>query len=80
MGNPQNYQELVRKVTMYLDNELTKEAERELLQEIKQNPTYYEVLSKEKSFREFIKSRVHRRKVSPALIESIKNKIRINPT
>ena len=80
MGNPQNYQELVRKVTMYLDNELTKEAERELLQEIKQNPAYYEVLSKEKSFREFIKSRVHRRKVSPALIESIKNKIRITPT
>jgi len=80
MGNPQNYQELVRKVTMYLDNELTKEAERELLNEIKQNPAYYEVLSKEKSFRDFIKSRVHRRKVSPALIQSIKDKIRITPT
>jgi len=80
MGNPQNYQELVRKVTMYLDNELSKEAERELLNEIKQNPAYYEVLSKEKSFREFIKSRVHRRKVSPALIQSIKDKIRITPT
>ena len=80
MGNPQNYQELVRKVTMYLDNELTKEAERELLKEIKENPAYYEVLSKEKSFRQFIKSRVHRRKVSPSLIQSIKDKIRITPT
>jgi len=80
MGNPQNYQELVRKVTMYLDNELSKEAERELLNEIKQNPAYFEVLSKEKSFRDFIKSRVHRRKVSPALIQSIKDKIRITPT
>jgi len=80
MGNRQNYQELVKKVNMYLDNELTKEAERELLSEIKQNPAYFEVLSKEKSFREFVKSRVHKRKVSPALIESIKDKIRINPT
>ncbi len=79
MGNLTNYQELVKKVNMYLDNELTKEAERDLLREIKQNPAYLEVLSKEKSFREFIKSKVHRRKVSPALIQSIKDKIRVNP-
>lgn len=74
-----NYQELVKKVTMYLDNELSKESERELLKEIKENPKYYEILSKEKSFRDFIKSRVTRRKVSPALIQSIKDKIRITP-
>jgi len=79
MGSQENYQELVRKVNMYLDNELSKEAERDLLREIKLNPAYLEVLSKEKSFREFIKSRVHRRTVSPALIQSIKEKIRINP-
>jgi len=79
MGNQTNYQELVKKVNMYLDNELSKEAERDLLREIKTNPTYLEVLSKEQSFREFIKSKVHRRKVSPALIQSIKDKIRVNP-
>ena len=80
MGNQDhNYHELVKKVTMYLDNELSKESERELLKEIKQNPRYFEILSKEKSFREFIKSRVTRRKVSPALIQSIKDKIRITP-
>ncbi len=79
MGNLKIQQELIKKVNMYLDNELSKEAERELLQEIKQNPAYFEVLNKEQSFREFIKSKVHRRKVSPALIQSIKEKIRINP-
>ena len=79
MGNRQIHQELIRKVNMYLDNELTKEAERDLLREIKQNPAYLELLSKEKSFRDFIKSRVHRRKVSPALIKSIKDKIKIAP-
>lgn len=73
----QNYQELVKKVTMYLDNELSESDERELLIEIKANPAYLKVLSQEKSFREFIKSKIHRRKPSPALIQSIKDKIRV---
>lgn len=75
----QNHQELVQKVTMYLDNELSENAERALLQEIKSNPAYLKILSQEKSFREFIKSKIHRRKPSPALIQSIKEKIRISP-
>ena len=77
MGNTNNYQQLAEKVTMYLDNELTKEAEIELLKEIRRNPAYKEMLSKEQSFRDFLKSKIHRRKVSPALIQSIKDKIRI---
>ncbi|MEL6717997.1 MAG: hypothetical protein AAFO82_10920 [Bacteroidota bacterium] len=77
MGNVKDYQDLVAKVTMYLDNELSPEAERELLKEIKSNPEYFNVLSKERSFREFIKSKVHRKSVSPALIQSIKDKIQI---
>ncbi len=75
----QNHQELVQKVTMYLDNELSENAERALLQEIKSNPAYLKILSQEKSFRDFIKSKIHRRKPSPALIQSIKEKIRISP-
>lgn len=78
MRNQQSYQELVKKVTMYLDNELGKDAERELLREIQANPEYKTVLAKEKSFREFIKSRVHRRKVSTSLIESIKDRIKVS--
>ncbi|MCB0620558.1 MAG: hypothetical protein KDC43_17355 [Saprospiraceae bacterium] len=79
MRNPQDQKDLFKKVSMYLDNELSQEAETELLREIKSNPHYLELLSKERSFREFIKSKMHRRKVSPALIESIKEKIRIAP-
>ena len=73
----QHYQELIHKVTMYLDNELSETEERELLKDIQSNPTYLKVLSQEKSFREFIKSKLHRRKPSPALIKSIKEKINI---
>lgn len=77
MGNQMSRQELVQKVTMYLDNELSKEEEMKLLQEIKVNPAYNELLSKEQSFREFLRSKIQRRTVSPTLIQSIKDKIRI---
>jgi len=80
MGDQLNYQELVKKVNMYIDNELSQQEERALLKEIQQNPAYIKLLSKEKSFRAFIKSRMHKRKVSPALIQSIKNKINVQPS
>ena len=72
-----NYQDLVRKLNLYLDEQLSESAERDLLKEIKSNPAYVQVLSKEANFREFIKSKIHRRKPSPALIQSIKDKIRL---
>jgi len=77
MGNQMSYQELVQKVTMYLDNELSKEEEMKLLKEIRVNPAYSKLLDKEQSFREFLRSKIQRRKVSPTLIQSIKDKIRI---
>lgn len=62
-------------MNLLLDNELTPDVEREVLEEIKTNPTYREMLSQEQSFREFIRSRIQRRKVSPSLVQSIKEKI-----
>ena len=77
MISPRNQEEFLQKVGMYLDNELPRESERELLREIQSNPAYYDILSKERAFREFIKSKVQRRTVSPTLVSSIKEKIGI---
>ena len=76
MLNSQNNQDLAKRINLLLDNELTPEAERALLNEIKANPSYREMLQKERNFREFIKSRIHRRKISPSLVESIKSTIK----
>ncbi len=70
-ANPDTLQRLYE----LLDSELTPDAEREMLEEIKTNPKYREFLSQEQAFREFIRSRIHRKKVSPSLIQSIKDKI-----
>ena len=69
-----------KEVIQYMSGTSGKEEEeRALLQELKQNPVYYKALQKEQSFREFLKSRLQRRQVSPTLIQSIKDKIRSNP-
>lgn len=77
MVNNQNHHDLIRKVSMYLDNELNKEGERDFLREIQQNPDYYDLFQKEQLFRDLIRNKVDRKKVSPALIQAIKEKIRV---
>jgi hypothetical protein len=76
MNNFQNSQDFLQRMNLLLDNELAPEKEREMLEEIKTNPKYLTLLSQEKSFREFVKSRIHRKSVSPSLVRSIKEKIR----
>lgn len=79
MRESNDQKEFYRLMNLYLDNELSNEDEHKLLQELRTNPNYMEFLSKERHFRDFIKSKVHRRKVSPDLINSIKEKIRVAP-
>ena len=69
-------QELVRKVSMYLDNELSLEAQINFLQDLQKNPTHREMFDKERSIRKLIKSNLPNKKASPTLIDSIKEKIK----
>jgi len=73
-------QELTKRVRMLVDNELTKEDERQLLDEIKDNPSVMDLLKREQSFKDYLKSKLVKKKVSPSLIQGIKDKIRIMPT
>lgn len=73
-------QELTKRVRMLVDNELTKEDERQLLEEIKENPSIMDILKREQTFKDYLKSKLVKKKVSPSLIQGIKDKIRIMPT
>ncbi len=75
MGRKEDVRNLFNRVELYLDNQLDKDEERNLLTEIKTNPSYIEILGREQSFREFIKTKISRRKVSPALVQTIKEQI-----
>lgn len=71
--------ELSNKVRLLVDNQLTKEDEKQLLEEIRQNPRIMDLLKREQSFKEFLKTKFVKKKISPTLIQNIKDKIRIIP-
>lgn len=68
------------RVVMYLDGELSKQEEQNLLMEIKKSPEYLEKFRIESSFREFLRSKISRRNVSPLLVQNIKEKIKSIPS
>jgi hypothetical protein len=75
MNGFNNKGDFQRRLVMYLDGALSNEESRSFLKDIKDSPEQLAKLQKEKSFREFLRKKVNRRSVSPALINSIKSKI-----
>ncbi len=75
MGNQVNHKQFMNKVSMYLDNDMSQVARQALLKEIEANPTSNDMLNQERVFREFLKAKLPRKKVSPTLIQSIKEKV-----
>lgn len=72
--------ELIHRVSLFLDNELNQDEAKNLMEEIRDNQQVQSLIQQEKSFKTFVKTHVSRRNVSPALIQSIKDKIRVNPS
>lgn len=71
-GNGEDFR---RKLMLYLDGALTREEARDFLGEIQQSPECLAQLQQEKSFRELLKNKLHRRPASQGLVESIKSKL-----
>ncbi len=74
-NNQFSLSDLVKKINLYLDGDLTSTEERTLMKEIKANPQYTRILNQEKKFKEFLKARLQRKEPSAALIQSIKDSI-----
>ena len=78
MKNHRDIDEFRQQVNLYFDNELSKDDERNLMDQVDSDPRCSKVFNKEKSFRDFIKSNVKRPSVSPDLIQTIKKKVRVS--
>ncbi len=65
------------KVNQCLDTLVSETLEAEIIQEIRNNPSYLNDLSREKAFRKFIQQKLHRKQPAPQLIQSIKERIRL---
>lgn len=77
MREGENYQSFRQKIDMYLDNALSKEDEKNFVDLINGDPAYNRMYAFEKNFRDMIKNNIRRPNVSPNLIQSIKDKIRV---
>jgi hypothetical protein len=72
-------QDVFQRVNLYLDRAMTQEDAVNFQQEISKNPAMTEALQHEQNFRDLLKNNLQRRKASPMLIQSIKDKIRTAP-
>lgn len=78
MKNSPGDHDFVSRVNMYLDNELSSEAQEQFLKDVNSNPSFSKIFEKEKSFKQLLQNNIARKSVSPDLIQRIKDKI--NPS
>ena len=76
MKNLDKMNDFPNQVNMFLDNELSRDDQTSFLNTVKDNSQFNNMLDNERSFRQFVKTNVHRSHVSPSLIQNIKDKIR----
>lgn len=72
--------DLQNRVSLFLDNEMNMDEQRSLMEEMGQNDQIQSMMDREKSFKSYLKSHLSRPNVSPSLIQTIKEKIRISPS
>jgi len=66
-----------QQIDLYFDNALSPEDQQVLLSQVECDHKCSKLFNKEKSFRNYIKQNVKRSSVSPDLIQSIKERIKI---
>ena len=77
MENPRDRIHFHEQMDLYLDKKLSEKAEDNFVETAHQDPPINQIISNRKSFRNFIRSNVSRKNVSPDLIQAIRDKVRI---
>ena len=77
MDNHDDLQNIRKEVDKYFDQALNEQEQQNLLDRVNADPAYHRVFNHEKEIRDHLKQRVRRPGVSPDLIQSIKDNIRM---
>ena len=70
-----NCTEVLSKVSLALDGELTEEQERELMEDVNRCSSCLEKYNIERSFKAFLCNKICKKEVSPDLVQNIRSKI-----
>ena len=77
MKHEDHLREIRRQVDMFFDHALSLDDQKNLLNRVKQDPTYHQVFSQEQNMRQNLRNSVHRPGVTPDFIQSIKDHIKM---
>ncbi len=77
MENQDRFENLKQRINLYFDNALSQSDQDDLLQKVDSDPRCNKLFNREKSFRDYIKNNVKRSSVSPDLVQSIKDSIKL---
>ena len=77
MRNQESSGNLRKKINLYFDNALSHDEQSQLLEQVSSDSRCNKMFNKEKTFRDYIRNNVKRSSVSPDLIQSIKDSIRV---
>jgi len=70
-----NFAEIRKKITSYLDHDMSPEDQDSFLTQIQKDPNGQSELIRERLIRSKIRENIHRPHLSPGLVDRIKNKI-----
>lgn len=79
-NKPHDCSEVVSRVFLALDGELTTAEEKEFLDELNRCSWCLEHYNVEKVFKQFLSNRLSRKEINPTVIEEIKSKIKRTAT
>lgn len=79
LGQSLNEADFNQRLSLFLDNELSKEEERDFLTLLQKSPELLAKFTQEKNFHAFLRSKIQRKPVSPLLVQNIKAKIQLAP-
>jgi len=78
MENSNNYHDIQKNISLYLDRALTEEDQQKMMEEFRKNPDFPQMINNERNFRTFLKNNVKRYSASTDLIQSIISQIKLD--
>lgn len=78
MENSNDFNDIQKNIHLYLDRALDEEDQQKMMEQIRNNPDFSQMINKERNFRTFLKNNVKRYSVSTDLIQSIINQIKMD--
>ena len=78
MKNSNKINEIQEKINLYLDSALNESDQQKMMEHLREDPGFPQMINRERNFRTFIKNNVPRSDVPSDLIQSIINRIKLD--